>query len=420
MPTQYDLPEFTNAASIEDVNKYNKLPFYLASLEAKYFAEWQVYNQLYGTLPWQANQGKTIRGVRAEPTPLGQQEFYPEELDHIPNKNVYETLETTEDATLKMHDFDSKQFHFLPSFQDFRENQIDFNHKDIVRQIANSNDIFIRSVMLQKSPYVFIAGNTAGDQLQSAPFIPSGTAMSSANVAALGKNAAYFTAIMPTIGSNLSLAVLDYAVAVFRDDIAAPFFEGTVNTPRDNELIKGKYVLICDSEAYQMFKWDPNFAQFRNVNLAIITEGFRGSIFDELTAKIERWPLRIARDGTFPAQQVVDLANNRTRPNPAYNACQVGVAWLLGADAYKTLKVGPPPRAFATKAMSKEKFYSLNWNGEVILTDQVLVRYADGTYDTNVRGRFLKLISSVIYGAIPVNSYNCLPIFYNRRRPAVV
>lgn len=447
MPVTYDLPEYTSANSVEDVNKYNKLPVYLAKLEATAFARWQIYNKLFGRIDWKPNMGKTMRGVRAERTPVGQQEFYPNDMDTTPNKNVYEMTETTEDTVLKMHDFDSKQFHFLPSWTDFRENQLDTNHKDLVEQIAISNDIFIRSAALQKAPYVFIPANkSAGGQSQYSQLVPAPvTAGGSITAANAAKNTGWFQSLTDNIGTNLTLAAIDYAVAVLRDDLGAPFFEGVVNSPRDNELIKGKYVLIGSSEAYQQFKWDPNFNSFRSVNLNIVTDGFRGSIFDEVTYKTERYPLRFNADGTRPAPEILvedpiqsgtataniggavasgaSSANaqlGRTRPNPEYVNAPFEMAILVGADSFKTVKVGPPPRAFASKKMDVSKFYSMKWNGEVQLTDQVLIKYADGTYDTNVRGRMLKLISSVAMGMIPCNQYNYLPIVFARKRPQVI
>lgn len=418
MPVLYDLPEYSGLNNVEDVDKYNKLPFYLANLEARLFPQWQIYNTLFGKISWQRNMGKVMRGVRAEPTPVGRAFFYPLDLDVTPNKDIFETEEMSEDATLKMHDFDSNQFHFLPSFQDFRENQLEFNHKDIVRQIAIANDTFIRTYALEKAPYLFIAGNTAAGerQLISAP-VQDLPGLTAANVA---KTTAFWQSVAARIGSNLSLAAVDVITSVLRDDIGAPYFEGTVNTPKDNDLIKGKYVLIGSMEAFQYFKWDPNFSQFRNVNLDIVTQGFRGSIFDEITYKHDRWTLRFGPDGLFPAPEVWNVDEGRTQPNPDWINAPFELAFAVGADAFKTIKVGPPPREFANKKMSAEKFYSMRWNGEVQLTDQVLVKYSDGTYDTNVRGRFLKLISALTMGIIPCNPRTFVPIAFARRRPAVV
>lgn len=419
MPVQYNLPEYQDLTVVEDVDKYNKLPVYLAMQEARMFPEWQVYNQLFGKIPWSPNMGDTLRGVGAVRTPVGNQFFFPNRINTTPNKNVFENNETTNDAVLRLHDFDSKKFHFLPSFQDFRRNQLDFSHKDIVRQIAIHNDLFIRGYAFEKAPYVYVVGNTAAgeDALVSAPANPDPDFL----LAGMQKDQAWRQATVAKIGApgNLSLRVLDHAVAVMRDDIGAPFFEGTVNTPKDNELVKGRYCLIGSSEAYQQFKWDPDFSNFRNVNLSIVNNGFRGNIFDELTYKTERFPIRIAADGTVPEPELESNADNRVRPNPNYIAAPYEVAFLVGADAMQTVNVGPPPKEFTRKQMSMEKFYSMRWNGEVQLTDQVLVEYNDGgttRYDTNVRGRFLKLISSVVFGGITNNQDNFMPIIFARKR----
>jgi hypothetical protein len=102
------------------------------------------------------------------------------------------------------------------------------------------------------------------------------------------------------------------------------------------------------------------------------------------------------------------------------------VAFLVGADAFKTIAVGPPPKEFASKNMSAKKFYSMKWNGEVTLTDQFLIPNTPdtstgalegtGTQDLNVYGDYLKFISQAVFGGIPGDARHCLPIFYRRRR----
>ena len=390
------------------------------------FPQWQVYNQLFGKINWQPNMGANLRGVRAEPTPVGQTFFYPASIAGLPNKNIYETFETYENASLAMHDFDSNQFHFLPSFQDFRENQLDFNHQDIVRQIACANDMFIRTYAWEKAPYVMIAGNKGGDNnlgplgLVAAPIPAIGTTiLTPANIA---KSQAWRQEVVAQVGAGLTLAVVDQATMILRDDIGACYFEGTLNTPKDNELVKGKYVLIGSAEAYQMFKWDNDLQKFRNVNFSIVENGFRASIFDEVTYKIERFPVRINADGSIPFPQTWDVNDNRTKPNPVYVNSPYEVAILVGADAFKTVKVGPPPKSFSNQKISMQKFYEMRWNGEVVLTDQVLVQYNNAgaiIWDTNVRGRFLKLFSSVVLGMIPCKQQAYLPIIFARSRPFI-
>jgi hypothetical protein len=420
MPVQYDLPEYTLANQIEDVDKYNKMPFWLALQESKLFPQWQIFNQLYGKLSWKPNMGTQLKTVQAEPTPLGQQTFFPNELTSLPNKNLVETFEVTETATLKWHDFDSKIFHFLPSFQDFRENQVDFVHTDLIRNIALSNDIFLRTFMLQKARNIYVVGSKAADgALTPAPYV-AGDTLSQAVVDAQGKNAAFWAAQIQNIGvAGLTLAAVDHAVNVFRDDIAAPFFEGTVNTPKDNELIKGKYLLVGSSEAYQQFKWDKDMAAMKSINLNIVNDGFRGSLFDEVTYKTERYPIRLKADGSMPVPELMDANTKRTRPNPDYVKAPYEVAWLLGDEAIKAIKVGPPPRAFASAKMSSEKFYQMRWNGEVYLHDQVLVTYADNSIQLNHRGRFLQLSGCAVLGAVVRNGFNMMPILFQRKRVAV-
>jgi hypothetical protein len=425
MPSAYDLPEYYEPYSIEDVAKYNKLPFYLASMEAKIFPNWQIYNNLWGKMNWTPNMGTTMKGVQAQYTPIGVQDFYPNPLTSLPNKDVFETYETTEQTTLALHDFDSKQISFLPNWTDFRTNQIDFTHDDIVRQIAVRNDQFIRTVMFQKTPFLYIVGNqlagVSSPELTDAPYIPAGTDITAAQVALSGKNQAFWAASIAKIGRpGLSLSDIDKLQMVMRDDLRAPFFENAVNTPKDNELIKGKYVIVGSFEAYQNFKWDPNLPNFRNVDWNIVIDGFRGSIFDAITWKMDAYPYRLKADGSVPAPEVYDVITKRTVVNPEYKNAPYEIAWVVAADAYKTIKVGPPPRAFASGTMGAEDFIRMNWNGEVKLTKNFLIAYQNGanvTYDTNNRGRFVKFISSVVFGCLAVNPRNAVPVLFQRGRP---
>jgi hypothetical protein len=427
MPSLIDVPEYYQPYSIEDVNKYNQLPFYLAAMEARMFPVWDTYGALWGKMNWSPNMGPTLKGVQAQHTPVIRQEFYPKRISETPNKDVYETYETTEQTSLYWQDFDSKQINFLPNFQDFRTNQIDFTHKDIVRQISVASEMFTRSVMVQKTPFLYVIGdNTAGattDLRSDVPYIPAGTDITQATVDAAGKNTAFWLAMINKVGRvGISMSDVDRLMSTLRDDLRAPFFEGAANSPKENELIKGKYVMVGSSEAFQNFKWDPDLAKFRNVDWNIVTEGFAGSIFGMVTYKTEHYPMRITATGTRPAPETYDNTTKRTIPNPDYVNAPYEVAWILGADAFKTIKVGPPPKAFASGTMNAEDFIKMNWNGEVKLTKNFLIAYsADGgatlTYDTNNRGRFVKFISSVVYGCLAVNARNAIPILFKRGRP---
>ena len=153
-------------------------------------------------------------------------------------------------------------------------------------------------------------------------------------------------------------------------------------------------------------------------------------MFGKVTAKLDPYPLRFTDDGSFIAPQTVDASTHKVVPNSNYTAiaaasdtkASLEVAFLVGADAFKTISVGPPPKEFASKNMSAKKFYSMKWNGEVTLTDQFLIPNSGtalsdtGTQDLNVYGDYLKFISQAVFGGIPGDSRHCLPIVYRRRR----
>ena len=435
MPSYYDLPPYTNNYSIEDVNKYQKLPFWLAMNEIRRFPYYKSWDALFGKKKWSPNMGSIMRGVRPEPSPVGDVFVFPQNITGAPNKNVFETLESVEEARLKLHRFESKQFNFLPSFQDFRENQLKWNHDDIIRQIALYNERFIRGVVFSRSPNVVIAGNTGIDGnlgttelLQNAPTAD----INSASNANGSKTQQWIAAACAACGQALTLKVLYKANSYLDDDLGALPFEGTLNTPRENELVKGKYVVIMGTDAWRQFTFDDSIAQLKSIELDLLFDGFKGSLFGTTTVKPEKFPLRFKADGTAVAPQKVDISaqtlsdgtqiqRNKTRPNPDYTNLNVAgweVAFFCGADGYNCITVGPPPSEFTAKSMSAEKFYSLRWNGEVQLTDQVLIQYPDGSLDLNRYGTQLQLISQAVMGVLPAEVNNVVPIFFKRRRIA--
>lgn len=428
MPVSYDLPIYQNPASAEDVNKYHKLPYWQAFMEAKMFSEWNLWEKLLPKMTWKPNNGTTARGVAFDPTAFGQSTFYPNVLTSRPKKDVIELAERSEDAVLHWHKYRSKLFNFLPSFQDFRSNQLEPVHKDMIRQMAFSNNLFIRTQLFARARQVYVIG--AG--LQAAPWLDSGTALTAANDP---KGTDWRKAVANAITkAGISLADLDNICSVAEDEIGIPYFEGMANEPKKDSILAGKYLLLCDTDVRRQLKYDPHFANWRNVNISVTNDGFEGNIFDKLTTKVERFPLRWKKgDGTITAPQVTqfDQETNplkvRTRPNPDYGnptVSQIGVAFLVGMDVAKTITVGPPPSAFASRQISKDKFASLQWNGEIKLTDRVIIpEYDDsGTvvgYDSNVDGEYLQFRSTTTMGLLPNNIYNILPIVYQRQRPPI-
>lgn len=402
--------------------------------EIRRFPMFKSWDTLFGKKKWSPNMGSIMRGIRPENSPIGDSFVFPQNITATPNKSVFETLESVEEARLKVHRFESKQFHFLPSFQDFRDNQLKWNHDDIVRQIALYGERFTRGVVFSRSPNIMVCGNN-GSQVGTIgnSELVQGCPVNDVNTtgdAGLSKTSAFLAACAGAVGQALTLRCLYKVNSYLDDDLGALPFEGTLNTPRDNDLVKGKYVCIMGTDAWRQLTFDDTVNSLKSINLDLLFDGFKGSLFGTLTCRPEKFPLRMKADGTFVPPQIVDLSDqtlndgsvikvNKTRPNPDYTSLTVAPfewAFAVAADAYSTITVGPPPSEFASKSMSAEKFYSLKWNGEVQLTDQVLIKYADGTFDLNRYGTQLQLISQAIFGALPGEVNNVIPILYRRRR----
>ena len=244
-----------------------------------------------------------------------------------------------------------------------------------------------------------------------------------------GKSTAWLQANMPNIGApgNLSLETINTLVTVAEVDQRIPPFKGSGMAAPDNGPLQDKYCLVMDSEAWNQFMFDPFLLANKNCDLNIITEGFRGNLFGRVTCKLEDMPLRIANDGTFAAPESREVnpdAYNfgESVANPDYIVAPRGVALLYGKnDGYKSISVGPPPRAFSGSGMPNG-FGKMFWNGEVIISKNLVVPCVDEndpaiiTYEANVYGEYLKMFSQITLGCMPQQRRNVIPIIYNRLR----
>lgn len=412
MPTYYEQVASFQNANVEDKDRFQKLPFYLVKNEIKVFPRWNIFDQLYGEISWEPNMGNTMKAVTPQASPVANSFAFPQNIDVVPNKNVYSVSESSEDARVKAQRFESQQFSFVPYFTSFWRDHISFANKDIARQIQVYNNQFIRTNMYAKSTYVYLAGTgLQGGQ-------PNGDLESTLAVAGT-KTTAWLLAQIPNIKNNLSLRTIYRAQLAHREDLAAPPFEGVKNMPEDNEGLKGKYVLVGSTEAWDMLPFDPDTNLLKSINLDLLFKDFNGLLFGKVVYKFDRYPLRFDATGTFIAPEVYDNNAKKCVPNPAYTSLLTAsyeIAWMCGAESCKTIKVGPPPKEFSAQSMSAKKFYSLKWNGEIQLTDQVLVTYADGTVDLNVYGTQLKLISQTTFGYLVGEPRFTFPILFKRKR----
>lgn len=412
-----------NALSrVEQVGRFSKYNVWFALNQVRQIKMAQTYSMLYGTIPWKPNMGPTMAGVRIEPTPIARAEFRPNPLQIMPLVDVYEQGENREETAISWHDIRSRQLYFLGSFQDFFENQVMSVTKDLENQSAYMNDLYLRTFMWDRCPNLYVAG--ADQPLTAAP--NNGGATPSLTVArAASKAPGWVAALLPTADTQgLRLETLQHASVTLQEDLGAVGFSGGTN-----EYMQEKYCLITSSEAASQWIWGPAFTRLRNVNKDYLSNNIQGDLFDNIMVKYERFPMRLDVNGNLVPPQVWipnnvvagedPLLRGTTGPNPAYsdiNQAPWEINWLLGGDAYKAIKIGPPPSAFAGGKASPNRIGGMDWNGKITLRDDILIKDVNGNLDFNTDKRFRQLRGTATFGAIAGRAYNALPILFHRAR----
>jgi len=445
---------------------FKSLSYYLAKNEVALYPKWNVYDTLYGSIKWQPNMGSTLTGTTPTPSPVLRMTFMPEVLTAYPKKDQFTVGERTEDASLGMHRFESNRFRFLSNFESFWRDHLSYAQSDIVRQIQTANNVFIRTLMYYQAPDLYISGQGLSSQVTHADVYTRKRELSQADIRKVENGGDSSTDLITdgtsgqtitvsagnmfrndiahggtAVSQPLTLKEIFKAMLVLQEDVQAPPFERTFGAPNTSEMVKGKYVLICSTEAWASLLWDTNLrtgtgtgaaTQLAPANMNLLQDGFAGDLFGKITAKFDPYPLRFSANGDFIAPQTVDTDTGKCVPNPNYTKIDASsntvgsheIAFLVGADAFKTISVGPPPKEFASKNMSAKKFYGMKWNGEVNLTDQFLIPTGSGSAplsdaagsELNTYGDYLKFISQVIIGGIAGDTRYCLPISFLRRR----
>lgn len=428
MPVSVNMPRCAGLWEEQDVNLYNAYPYFIAANQYQTNQYWGVWDKVTGTIPWEPNMGTVLKGVNVEQTPVSRQILVANPYTQLPMKDVISQRERVEQETLYRHNFESPLIHWLPSFKDWRQNQMDPAVKDISRQITISQDQFYRGKIFEKSPYVWICG--AAPELTSAPIGQLTTAMTGVD----SKNLAWLATTLATIAAGVAGTLsLRQVYKIFQsatNDLDIPPGEGASNMPKDGQGYQGKWVLVTSTDAAGNWVDDPYLKTMKPLDLDTPHDGFFGDLFGNIRIKYERWPLRFKTVAgqtpiSIPAPQTYEtnpaaVNYGETIPNPAYVQAEYEVAWFMGAESYRTVKVGPPPKEFSSGRMSVAKFNKLQWNGEARVTDNVLRQCLDingaTVLDTNKYGELLQIIADAVFGIVPLQRRYCVPILFRRTR----
>lgn len=426
MPALWDLASTANIYDQQDVDRFNKLPVWMAEQQVKRLPDWNAYDFL-PSMSWKPNMGDVVQGVIAEPSPITAQKLVPANITELARKTVVSHFERSNTARVKHHKFESPLFHFLPSFRDFRKKQLSFATKDLMRQIGTANTMFNRWQMLQQSPLCYIVGKPGSQTSTGALGLEGAVPVATGTDTTEPKDAAFFQATLAAIGADQA-GFLDYRTicairSAARNILGIVPFDGAPSKPRENEIMKGKWALVGEPVIYEALTTDPYVRSTREDARDLINSEFSGVIGGNILFKAEKHSLRIAEDGTIPAPEIEQLLPDtgygtsqryEVVPNPAYVNAPLGVAFFMGYNPYEIIDVGPPPSEFTGAPVDLGRFTQLKWNGEVRITDNVLVKDAANQIDTNKYGEYLQLFSYATMAIIANTPRHCIPVFYRR------
>lgn len=409
----------------QQLDLYNKLPFYFLEAQADYRKHWTVWDKLFNKVPWKPNMGDTMRRVAAEPTPIMRQMAFPQLLSSVPTTDVINYRERKIDAKVHWQDFVSPHFNFLPEFQDFMKH-IDRNMENINRQVTIYEDVFYRTRVFHHAPFAYVCGVGLLDAPTGDGSADGSTAKSNAWI-----SAQVGAALAGVQQGTLTFQELYKALNHFEQDIGATPFEGPGTPKGDSNPLNERFCLVLSPEAWNNFVDDPWLKENRPLNMNIVTDAFKGDLFGRIRCRLERYPIRIAVDNDFaftsyPVPEIIEENPDRedygrTRPNPGFSQAsqaQLEVAFLVGGNAADVIDVGPPPSEFV-RTLDQGAAIKMNWNGKSYMNKDFLVPCKDQAgntfYDYNSWGRYLRIQASLALGISPFNMQNIMPIFFKRK-----
>jgi hypothetical protein len=326
---------------------------------------------------------------------------------------------------LRRHRFASPVFSVVDSFVDFVGNKVTPAQKSISRTMLYFEEAFYKTVLWQKSPYIYVAGHG----MVAAPSTED--EVTDAN---RPKDDAWLMGtLLPLLHGNnsspyLSMSEVWKAFHQFGLEIGAVPYQGDGLQSTQSKAIAEKYVLVTQDAVWNAFQGDPWLLENRPVNLNIITDGFMGDLFGKVLTRIESFGMRFLYDSldnpttvALPAPEMFDddtntMLTNRVKPNPDYATnSQVWVSWLVGYNPADRVAVGGMPGPWNR---DNGKGQPGDWNGKIYTNDNLLIECDDGSgntvVDTNSWGEYLRLQSQATYGLLPGEITNIFPIVHKR------
>lgn len=418
----------------QQVDLYNKLPFYLAKMQVDYRSTWATWKKFLGTRKWQRNMGDTMKAVTKEPSPHLRQFFTPALLSQAPKKDVIDIRERTATAQVRKHRFESLTLNFVPDFQDFMTDHVDAAGEDLLEKQTRAEDLFYRSQIYYQSPKIRVCGDAASFFV-NAP-METATESTVAGVTTLtgvnAKSSVWNQAMINRLGGDGSLGMLEMnkiMTAAENDERIRPY-TGT-DIPKQDQGLSGKFAFVVSSELFNSLTFDPYLQQNKNCQLDVVNGRFVGSLFGRATCIIEDKVMNLTENGTFAAPETRVLDPNafnygESIPNEQYTSLDdtgspYSWAFLVGAEGYEAIEVGPPPAVFASNGMPKG-FGKMFWNGEIMLTKNFQIPCPTddnpNAMELNTYGEYIKFISQTVYGILGKQRRNVIPILHKRKRGA--
>lgn len=429
----YTIPSIdnTNTASWtpQDVAAYNMQDVWLVKKEIETRKREEKWKKLGGSSPWQQGKGPVRRAITVHDSPILRQFAFPEAITALPTIDVHSVLESYEDTRPFWHDFQTPQFAFLPSFQDFLRGNLEPNRANLQRQIVIYEEQAIRTYLVSRTRKVYVCG--ANEGVIDAPVAPMNSALNAAN----SKTTAWWLTQLNKCKSHLSFEELSTLLTEASESVGTIPFEGSGLQRMKSQGLDERYVLMTEPMTWNKYTTDPWLTQNRPLNMNIVTDGLKGDLFGQVRVMFESTPVRFKVNDaagpvafTLPAPEtrVIDAnnpsANNQTVITPDYAMSEFCVSWFIGGNSFETVDTGAPPSEFA-KGMPGD-LSAMDWSGRVALNKNFLIQVGvdgDGPImDTNSKGRWLRYEATLSGGVSMLNDKNLIMVIHRRVRPSFV